>query len=108
MLYPSEFASGGLRRYQVSRDTFITTRSSFSLDAEDTHLSYAEAWALTHFLTFGPGMKQGEELKVFFNLLQRGTDQQKAFEQAFGHIEVARYKVSSDKSYAGDLLSLGR
>jgi len=67
--------------------TFITTRSSFSPDAEDTHLFYSEAWALTHFLTFGPGMEQGEKLKVFFNLLQRGTDQQKAFEQAFGNIE---------------------
>jgi tetratricopeptide (TPR) repeat protein len=67
--------------------TFITTRSSVSRDAADTHLFYAEAWALTHFLTFGPGMDQGEKLKVFFNLLQRGMDQQKAFEQAFGNIE---------------------
>ena len=32
-------------------------------------------------------MEQGEKLKVFFNLLQRGMDQQKAFEEAFGNIE---------------------
>ncbi|HWY22878.1 MAG TPA: DUF1570 domain-containing protein [Candidatus Acidoferrum sp.] len=67
--------------------TFITTRSSISRDESNSQLFYAEAWALTHFLTFGPGMDQGDKLKKFFNLLQRGTDQVKAFEQVFGNIE---------------------
>lgn len=73
--------------------TFITTRGSFSRDEQDTQLFYDEAWALTHFLTFGPGMEQGDKLKKFFNLLQHGTDQIKAFEQAFGNIEEV------DKAY---------
>jgi tetratricopeptide (TPR) repeat protein len=67
--------------------TFITTRGSISRDESNSQLFYAEAWALTHFLTFGPGMDQGDRLKKFFNLLQRGTDQVKAFEQVFGNIE---------------------
>jgi tetratricopeptide (TPR) repeat protein len=73
--------------------TLITTRGSISRDQEDSALFYAQAWALTHFLTFGPGMGQGDKLKVFFNLLQRGTNQVKAFEQVFGNIEEV------DKAY---------
>ncbi len=67
--------------------TLIATQSSISRNEQDSQLFYAEAWALTHFLTFGPGMQQGEKLKMFFNLLQRGTDQGKAFEQVFGNID---------------------
>lgn len=73
--------------------TFITTRSSISPDEGDSQLFYAQAWALTHFLTFGPGMQQGDKLKQFFNLLQRGVAQIKAFEQIFGNIEEV------DKAY---------
>lgn len=75
------------RRAPVPLATFIATRSSFARGAEDTSLFYGEAWALTHFLTFGPGMQQGDRLKQFFNLLQRGVAQKKAFEQAFGNID---------------------
>jgi tetratricopeptide (TPR) repeat protein len=73
--------------------TFITTRSSITRDEGNSQLFYAQAWALTHFLTFGPGMDQGDKLKKFFNLLMRGTDQMKAFEQVFGNIEEV------DKAY---------
>lgn len=73
--------------------TFIATRSSISQDEGDSQLFYAQAWALTHFLTFGPGMDQGDKLKKFFNLLMRGTDQVKAFEAVFGNIEEV------DKAY---------
>jgi tetratricopeptide (TPR) repeat protein len=105
--------------------TFITTRSSMSRDEQNTQLFYAEAWALTHFLTFGPGMDQGDKLKKFFNLLQRGTNQLKAFEEVFGNIEemdkayrtyinriayptgVVPYVASVDeKDYSGRALSL--
>ena len=75
------------RRAPLPLRTFIATQSSLSPDEADSQLFYAEAWALTHFLTFGPGMEQGDKLKSFFNLLQRGTEQQKAFEQVFGNIE---------------------
>jgi tetratricopeptide (TPR) repeat protein len=67
--------------------TLIAARSSISRDQQDSQLFYAEAWALTHFLTFGPGMQQGDKLKMFFNQLQRGTEQMKAFELAFGNVD---------------------
>jgi tetratricopeptide (TPR) repeat protein len=67
--------------------TLITEHSSISRDSEKSQMFYAEAWALTHFLIFGPGMEQGDKLKRFFNLIQHGTDEQKAFEQAFGKID---------------------
>ena len=74
-------------RTPVTLRVFITTRESISRNEEDSQQFYAQAWALTHFLTFGPGMEQGDKLKKFFNLLQHGTDQLKAFEQVFGNIE---------------------
>jgi hypothetical protein len=64
---------------------FIATRSMyFPKSDEDSQLYYAQAWALTHFLTFGPGMNVGVKLKQFVNGLQRGVEQKKAFEDAFG------------------------
>jgi tetratricopeptide (TPR) repeat protein len=69
--------------------TFISRRYSISQDEIDTQLFYTQAWALTHFLTFGPGMDGGDRLKRFFNELQRGVEQQKAFLDAFGSIEAA-------------------
>jgi Tfp pilus assembly protein PilF len=53
-------------------------------DQTKTYLFYAQSWAATHFLTFGPGMQQGEKLRQFFNLLQQGVEQKKAFVQVFG------------------------
>lgn len=53
-------------------------------DAEKTQLAYMQAWALTHFLWFGDGMDSGQRLKHFFQELQDGTDQKKAFEQTIG------------------------
>jgi tetratricopeptide (TPR) repeat protein len=106
--------------------TFITTRGSITRDEGNSQLFYAQAWALTHFLTFGPGMDQGDKLKKFFNLLMRGTDQVKAFELAFGNIEevdkayrsyinriayptgVVPFTSSvAEKDYSGRQLSLG-
>jgi Tfp pilus assembly protein PilF len=45
---------------------------------------YAESWALVHFLTFGDGMQSGKRLNQFFDLMQQGVDQKKAFQQVFG------------------------
>jgi tetratricopeptide (TPR) repeat protein len=74
-------------RTPVPLRTFITTRSSISREESDSQLFYAQAWALTHFLTFGPGMDGGDKLKKFFDLLMSGAEQLKAFEQVFGNIE---------------------
>jgi hypothetical protein len=45
---------------------------------------YAEAWALVHYLDFGPGMENGAKMSLFIARLQRGDDQRKAFEEVFG------------------------
>jgi tetratricopeptide (TPR) repeat protein len=49
-----------------------------------SHRFYSEAWALVHFMIFGPEMQHGKLLNRFATLLQGRTDQKKAFEQTFG------------------------
>ncbi|HEY6944414.1 MAG TPA: hypothetical protein VI431_04680, partial [Candidatus Acidoferrum sp.] len=47
-------------------------------------LYYSESWALVHYLVFGPGMEKGAKLSRFYNQLQKGEEQKKAFEETFG------------------------
>jgi tetratricopeptide (TPR) repeat protein len=68
-------------------EEFIEKHRSVSADSTDTSMFYAHAWALTHFLVFGPGMGQGEKLKHFFNDLQKGKPQKAAFVETFGSFE---------------------
>jgi len=75
--------------------TFITTRRFYQRNHEDLYMSYAQGWALVHFLTFGPGMGNGQRLKQFFNALQRGIEQKKAFEETFGSFEVIQKQYDS-------------
>ncbi len=67
----------------------------YSRDPEKTQLSYMQAWALTHFLTFGPGMDNGQRLGRFFSELQNGTEQKKAFTETIG--SFADVQTSYDK-----------
>jgi tetratricopeptide (TPR) repeat protein len=69
---------------------FIEKSSSISRNMEDTQLFYAQAWSLTHFLTFGQGMGGGLRLKQFMNSLQRGVEQKKAFEAAIGPLDAVQ------------------
>ncbi|HUM03940.1 MAG TPA: DUF1570 domain-containing protein [Terriglobales bacterium] len=62
---------------------FLEQRGSFTRDETDTQAYYAQCWALTHFLTMAPSL-QGGKLRKFFNLLQQGVPQQKAFQDTFG------------------------
>jgi tetratricopeptide (TPR) repeat protein len=73
-------------KVSIPLSTFIQSHM-FSRDAEQTHLSYMQAWALTHFLTFGPGMQNGVLLKRFFSDLQQGMEQKKAFQGTFGNFD---------------------
>ena len=50
-------------------------------------LYYAESWELVHYMVFGPGMDKGKKLIDFYNKLQRGEEQKKAFVETFGSIE---------------------
>src|SRR5581483_1674326 len=75
------------RRVNMPLAEFVMKRSAFARDEDDTHLFYAQSWALTHFLTFGPGMEGGARLNAFMTQLQTGVDQKKAFETVFGPFE---------------------
>lgn len=63
---------------------FITSPLVYQ-DAEKTQLSYMQAWALTHFLSFGAGMDNGQRLVRFFNELQSGMEEKKAFLETIGN-----------------------
>jgi Tfp pilus assembly protein PilF len=80
------------RRPSMPLDKFLEQRRSYSRDEDDTHLFYAQSWALTHFLIMGAGMEGGERLKRFFDALQLGVQQEKAFQDAFGDLS----KVQKD------------
>ena len=64
----------------------IDHRSPYYHDWDKVPIFYGEAWALVHFLTFGPGMITRERTKLteFNSLLQQGAEQKKAFRQVFG------------------------
>jgi tetratricopeptide (TPR) repeat protein len=69
-LFPVENLIGDLSRYQN--------------DPDEAQMFYAESWALVHYFTFGPGMKNGDRLNQFFHQLQQGTEQKNAFQETFG------------------------
>jgi tetratricopeptide (TPR) repeat protein len=50
-------------------------------------LFYGESWALVHFCVFGPGMEQGRKLVQFYNKLELGEEQLKAFNEVFGSLK---------------------
>lgn len=56
---------------------------------------YAESWALVHFLMFSPGMEQGNKLAQFYNQLQRGEKQLKAFQESFGGLKEVENRLQT-------------
>ena len=62
----------------------IDERSPYYHDEFKIQIFYAESWAMVHYMTFGEGMGNGAKLHQFFNLVEDGTNQHKAFEQVFG------------------------
>jgi hypothetical protein len=68
----------------VSTMLEVNGRSPYYHDERKMQLFYAEAWAMVHYMVFGPGMDNSEKLNKFFRLLQTGVAQQKAFQQIFG------------------------
>lgn len=64
--------------------TMLTQRSAYDKDPRKMNDFYAEAWAMVHFMTFGPGMGNGQKLGQFIKLLQQDVPQEKAFDQVFG------------------------
>lgn len=74
-------------RTTIPLPKFLDQRGSFSRNDEDTELFYEQSWALTHFLTMGPGMEGGARLRKFFNATQEGVEQKKAFQDTFGDFD---------------------
>jgi tetratricopeptide (TPR) repeat protein len=66
----------------------------FRRDEIQLHLFYSEAWALVHYLIFGPGMEQGAKLSRFNDLLQKGAPQKKSFEEVFGDFKELENALS--------------
>jgi hypothetical protein len=66
----------------------------FRRDEIQLHLFYSEAWALVHYLIFGPGMEQGAKLTQFNQLLQKGEPQKKSFEAVFGDFKELENNLS--------------
>jgi len=77
-------------RTVIPLNQFFELRGSFTRDETDTQLYYAQCWALTHFLLLGPGMEGGSRLREFFNTLQQGAPQKKAFQDTFGDFRVVQ------------------
>lgn len=79
----------------------VTPNSPYYHDADKVNQFYFESWALVHYLTFGSGMEGGEKLNLLFAELQKGTNQEKAFEQVFGSLAQVQ------KEFYASMLQLG-
>lgn len=90
-----------LRKFIFDREKLIPLKTLFAVDQRSPYyhegnkmsIFYAEAWGLTHYLTFGDGMEHGHKLGQFYTLLESGVDQEKAFEQVFGPIDDVQDKL---------------
>jgi tetratricopeptide (TPR) repeat protein len=80
-------------RQTIPLAKFLDQRDSFSHSDEDTELFYQQSWAITHFLTLGPGMENGARLKKFYNTVQQGVEQKKAFEDTFGDFKHVQQEL---------------
>ena len=84
------------RRFNILREKNSVPLEKFfqsrmlNQDADQTYLLYMQAWAMTHYLTFGEGMQNGQLLRHFFNELQHGTPQKKAFIETFGPLQTVQ------------------
>ena len=86
---PRDTGRLSLLRYRsaIPLGKFIDQRGAFTRDEEETQRFYAQCWALTHFLTMGPGMDGGARLRKFFSATQQGVEQKKAFQDTFGDFD---------------------
>jgi tetratricopeptide (TPR) repeat protein len=71
---------------------------TFAKDARREDLLYGEAWAMVHYMTFGPDMEGGAKLNRFIALLDSATPQSQAFQQVFGDPKTFEQKLSAYRS----------
>ena len=62
-------------------------------DMRRNDLFYGEAWAMVHYMMFGPDMGNGHKLNLFIASLEKGTPQAQAFEEVFGDTKTFDKKL---------------
>jgi hypothetical protein len=67
----------------LAENPFVAYRG----DDRRIDLFYAESWALVHYCEFAPGMEKGKKLVQFYNKVQPGEKQKKAFIESLGSLE---------------------
>ncbi len=72
----------------ISTMLALDQRSPYYRDEFKMQLFYAEAWAMVHYMMFGPGMGNGAKLNAFFKALTDGTPQLQAFQAVFGDVSA--------------------
>lgn len=90
-----------VRLQHLTSDTLIpisemlaANSGTFAKDPRREDLFYGEAWAMAHYMTFGPDMGSGVELDKFIALLEKGMQQSQAFQQVFGDPKTFEQKLS--------------
>lgn len=83
---PSERLTLLRQRAWIPLDKVVAAKDDSPYYRKEEHAArfYAEAWALTHYLIFGPGMGNGKHLNEYAALVERGSDAAQAFRQVFG------------------------
>jgi len=71
-------------------------RSKYYTEQDLQRMFYAQSWALTHFLMFGPGMGKGDTLSAFMNRLQGAgaVDDVEVFRQTFGDLKAVESRLN--------------
>ena len=72
---------------------------TFGNDIRMGDLFYGEAWAMVHYMTFGPEMEHGAKLDQFVALLESGTPQEEAFQKVFGEPKAFENHLSQYLSH---------
>jgi tetratricopeptide (TPR) repeat protein len=79
-------------------DMLAANPGTFANDARRNDVFYGEAWAMVHYMTFGPDMDGGAKLNRFIALLDSATPQSQAFQQVFGDPKTFEEKLSAYRS----------
>ena len=79
--------------------------SAVYADPNQQQLFYAEAWAMVHYMMFGPGMNNGQKLVTFIQKLQNREPQEQAFREIFG--ELPAFDQALDQYTSGFLFNAG-
>ena len=62
----------------------VNHSSPYYREEDKAQMFYAESWALIHYLLFSPNIEGSKKLNDFYQKLQQGEEQKKAFVEVFG------------------------